>query len=197
MTKADPTDEDLMRQRMHDLAEAQADGGPFTVAPLLARGRRARRVRRVTTVCASAALVVVAGSVLGLSVTDGGGTDRTSVAAPTTSPTASQSPLPARTLAPDHLQLGPAHPSIGTSYRFDLPVHCGIRYAEFGGRSWQTDQDVKVPTPTPDPTTGITTATPMLPGYMTLVTATTARFEMPGLIPVTFHVLDHDVPLCA
>jgi hypothetical protein len=141
-------------------------------------------------------LLIVGGSVIAWKVADAEAPARASVAAPARS-TTTPPPPPARTLDPEHYQLGPAHPRTGVRYPFDLTVHCGIHYAEFGSRSWKTDRELKAPQPTPDPKTGVTTVTPILPGYMTLVTAGTARFQMPGFGPVTFHVMDRTAPLCS
>jgi hypothetical protein len=156
--------------------------------------RRVRRMRLVTAVCA-ATLVAAGGTVVGLQLAQGGATTHTPFAPAASGSVAS--PPPARSVDPEHFQLGPSHPEVGVRYPFDLTVHCGIRYAEFAGRSWKTAQDVKVPSPTPNPNTGVTTVTPVLPGYMTLVGADTARFEMAGLVPVTFHAMDRKAPLCA
>ncbi|MEY9836282.1 hypothetical protein [Streptacidiphilus sp. EB103A] len=198
MNDPTPEEEDLLRRGLHDMAATEA--GPVTapVGALVQGGRRARRVRRAVLV-GSVAVLVGCGSVAGVNATTG---TTSTVAQPavssSSSAAASTTPLPARTVDPAHQQLGPAHPVVGRTYPYDLLVHCEIRYAVFGGRSWQTDHTIDAPTPTPDPRTGITAVTGMLPGYMTLVSDTEARFQGPGLAsPVVFRVMDHDAPLCA
>jgi hypothetical protein len=157
-------------------------------------------MRRVAQWMAAAATSVVAlagcGSTAGVQVA--------ATVAPTrpasTATTGTAAALPARTADPMNEQVGPADPAVGRAYPYDLLVHCGIRYARFGGRSWQTDRMIAAPKPVPDRSTGVTTVTGLLPGYMTLVSATQARFEAPGsglTVAVDFHLMRGDTPLCA
>ena len=86
-------------------------------------------------------------------------------AAPAT-PTA---PPPAPAVAPTGGDVD--HPVIGVAYPFELFTHCGIRTAEFGGRSWAAVH----PTDQPHPGGHDTTA-----GTMTLVSGDAARFDYAG-----------------
>lgn len=197
MNDPTPEEEDLLRRGLHDLAANETGPVAAPVGALVRDGRRTRRTRHAILV-GSAALLVACGSVVGVNATGRTSTVTQPAASSSASTAATATSLPARTVDPTHQQLGPAHPVVGPAYPYDLLVHCGIRYAVFGGRSWQTNQEIDAPTPTPDPRTGVTTVTGMLPGYMTLVSATEARFQAPGLAsPVVFHVMDHDAPPCA
>lgn len=112
--------------------------------------------------------------------------------------TATATTLPDRTADPMHQQVGPDAPIVGRAYPYDLLVHCGIRYARFGGRSWQSDRTIAAPKPVPDPRTGVTTETGLLAGYMTLVSPAQIRFQAPGLgAGVTFRLIRGDAPLCS
>jgi hypothetical protein len=166
------------------------------VAELLSRGRRARRTRRALVAGSAVAVLAACGSAVGL-VSPGQSARTVPV---TSAPTAAGSgaPVPVRTFDPAHYQLGPAHPLSGVRYPFDLFVHCGIHYTDFAGRSWQTAQSVQVPKPTKNATTGITQEDEAIPGFMTLVNSTTARFESAGLaVTVVFHAMDRQAPLCS
>jgi hypothetical protein len=73
---------------------------------------------------------------------------------------------PAPTVAPSGGSVDA--PVIGVAYPFELFTHCGIRWADFGGRSWAAVH----PTSQPYPGGHNTTA-----GTMTLVSADVARFD--------------------
>ncbi|HEX9695336.1 MAG TPA: hypothetical protein VGB64_03375 [Actinomycetota bacterium] len=72
----------------------------------------------------------------------------------------------------------------GRAYRYRLWGHCGIRQAWFDGRLWQTDPPVDAPSD-------------MVEGTMTLIAADEARFQVPGLDPITFRAQPPPTPaLC-
>jgi hypothetical protein len=89
-----------------------------------------------------------------------------------------------------NLELGPARPAFGVTYRFDLFIHCGIRYAKFGGRWWHADPEQ------PEPRTtyggGLYVA-----GTMALVAPDEARFtsKEPD-VTATFRPLTGDPEPC-
>ena len=196
-------DEGKLRAQLRDLAEeAAAPAAPAApVGPVMAAARRQRARRRAgPTVTASVVAVTAAVTVsYGLTrphsvvVPVGGASSMSSSATPSAAAS-----LPARTFDRNDWQTGPAAPVLGQAYPFDLLVHCGLRYATFGGKGWETTQAVTVPHATPDPVTGVTEGMVALPGYMTLQDASTARFDNARLAsPVTFHVLDPPAPGCA
>ncbi|WP_194918715.1 hypothetical protein [Catenulispora rubra] len=117
-------------------------------------------------------------------------------ASTTTSPTSTSLPAVTRTPDPNHPSRGPATPVIGVAYPFDLFTHCGVHVAHFGGRDWITDAVQPEPKPKPDPRTGVTTYTGSTPGYMTLVSAGTARFDDPGVVTAVFHPAAGKLPMC-
>lgn len=47
--------------------------------------------------------------------------------------------LPARTVAKDKWQEGPAKPKQHKPYPYDIYTHCGIKWLKFGGRWWVLD----------------------------------------------------------
>lgn len=199
MSEPNAAETDLLRDGLHDLADT---GGALdgerarpAVDAVLVRGRRARRTRQAGAVCA-VALIVTSGSLAGLRLTGGDPHPPPTLSSPAPAPSTAPAPLPTRTFDFDHLQLGPRHPVVGARYPFDLTVHCGIRYAEFAGRSWRTDQTVPVPYPTPDPETHLTTEYGMMAGYLTVLTPTAIRFDAPRIPPVTFHAMPGQAPLC-
>jgi hypothetical protein len=115
---------------------------------------------------------------------------------PTALATAPASVAPRQVVA-GHPESGPPHPEIGVAYPFDLYVHCGGRYATFGGSEWETSQppgDLGA-APAGD---GTVTYTGYLAGWMTRADAQTAYFtssRLPG--PVTFHPAHGSPPRCA
>ena len=114
-----------------------------------------------------------------------------------TSPTSAGLPAVTRTPDPNHPAVGPDTPAIGVAYPFDLLTHCGVHTAHFGGRDWITDTIQPEPSPKPDPKTGVTHYTGSTPGYMTLVSADTARFDDPGVVTAIFHPATGKLPMCA
>jgi len=76
---------------------------------------------------------------------------------------------------PSHLRRGPARPSLGVAYPFDVLSHCGIDYTRFGNRIWQAQQGQPEPSPLPD-TQGNTRYTGYTAGTMTLISPYTAHF---------------------
>lgn len=88
------------------------------------------------------------------------------------------------------LATGPEDPAVGTAFRYDLFVHCGIRYAKVGGRWWHADPEQ----PAPRTTYG---GGLYLPGSMVLVSADEARFtsSVPGTT-ATFRPLAGDPEPC-
>ena len=66
---------------------------------------------------------------------------------------------------------GPDGPVAGQRYPYDLYVHCGIRYARFGGRWWHAEVERPAPPPRPSRDGNYVT------GTMTLVSADRARFD--------------------
>ena len=121
-------------------------------------------------------------------------TTRTSA---TVSPTSTALPAVTRTPDPDHPAVGPDAPVIGVAYPYDLFTHCGVRWAHFGGRDWITNPVQPEPKPKPDPRTGVTSYTGSTPGYMTLVSADTARFDDPGVVTAIFHPATGKLPMCS
>ena len=85
---------------------------------------------------------------------------------------------------PTHPQTGPASPSTGVSYPYDLMTHCGVRYAYFNGHWWEADSPSQQ-----DPAKGSNPYTGYIAETMTLVSQTTARFDLPRTLTVTFHPL--------
>jgi hypothetical protein len=96
------------------------------------------------------------------------------------------------TAAPMHPRTGPASPSVGVAYPYDLMTHCGVRYAYFGGRWWEADSPSQV-----DPAKGSNPYTGYVPGTLTLTSQATARFDQPHRITATFHPLDGQPQPCS
>jgi hypothetical protein len=61
------------------------------------------------------------------------------------------------------------------AYPFDLYTHCGIQYAQFGGRRWEASPSRPEP-PARAGTDGVTRYTRYTAGTMTLVGTDIARF---------------------
>ena len=83
-----------------------------------------------------------------------------------------------------HPQTGPATPSVGVAYPYDLLTHCGVRYAYFEGRWWEADSPSSR-----DLAKGSNPYTGYVAGTMTLTSDATARFDLPHTITATFHPL--------
>lgn len=181
------------------------------VVKLIADGRRRKRRRQIAigagTIVAMAGVAVAAPQILGSA---GGSRTSAAPASSTPGPTAtgsvtSASPTAATTPSnkvtwtpnPTAPRSGPATAAIGIAYPFDLLTHCDIRYAHFDGRWWQTDHTVPEPKPKPDPESGITSYNGYTAGFMTLVSADTARFDDPGVVTVTFHPMAGQPLPCA
>lgn len=198
---SDLLDEDELRRQFHALAqEATMPAAPVRVVMDMAHRRRARgRAKLVVAVSVYTAVAATFGFALIRPHTGpvpAGATTTTTATAPVT-PSAAAT-RPARVFDRNHWQSGPASPVLRKTYPYDLLVHCGVRYAVFGGKSWEATQVVPVPQATPDPVTGITDGMVALPGYMTLESATAARYDNNRLTaPVMFHLMDHPAPGCA
>lgn len=196
---SDRLDEERLRSQFHALVQqAEVPAAPVDALMDMARRRRARGRTGLVVVIS---VVAMAAATLGYGLLRP--SSRTVPTGPATSATAPVTPspttaLPARVFDRDHWQSGPASPVLGRAYPYDLLVHCGVRYASFGGRSWLATQVVPVPQATEDPVTGFTEGIVALPGYMTLESATAARFSNDRLsAPVDFGVMDHPAPGCA
>lgn len=101
---------------------------------------------------------------------------------------------PPRTFDQTHIATGPAKAEIGQRYPFDLYVHCTGEYTIFAGIAWRTDTPPGDVEPSPD-STGITTYTGYLSGWMTQTGSDTAVFEGPtGAVE---YREASSVPLCA
>jgi len=152
------TEEDDLRNGLRMLtAEPPPSGELATVAIGRARAHRARR--RIVVI--AAALVVAAGGSTAIVVAQGGGPAAVPVAQ---HPGGSAMPsLPAGT--------GPDKPAIGAAYPYQLYVHCGVKYARFGGRWWVATAEQSQP-PAPPGRDGN-----YVSGTMTLVAADRARFQ--------------------
>ena len=159
-------------------------------ADLRADARRtARRIRRTRGTAGALAVAALAAGGAGLAVavwppppatTDVGGPIAT------TPPTAGPTPTPTVARGSRAIQLGPSHPAVGITYDFDLFVHCGLKYARFGGRTWKVSQS--------DNRYGDGQGN-YLVGTMTLVDETTARFEFAGHAWV-FRPTTDEIPPC-
>lgn len=93
---------------------------------------------------------------------------------------------------PTHPQTGPASPSPGVSYPYDLMTHCGVRYAYFSGHWWEADSPTQE-----DPAKGHNPYTGYITGTMTLTSQTTARFNLPHTLTATFHPLGEQPQPCS
>jgi hypothetical protein len=168
-------DEELLRRSLHELAEHDGPPKAGAVDFVLAKGRRARRLRRVAAMCGAAVLVA---SATGLSI------ERWS------EPPSRSSVLSSAPKADGALAAGPARPQDGVRYRYDLSAACGLEYARFGGRTWQRDKAGA------DALPGRRRGADRLSGFMTLTARDTALFEMdsPALPRLLFRPVRGDVP---
>ena len=93
------------------------------------------------------------------------------------------------------------HPVIGVAYPFELPTHCGIRFAEFGGRTWLADGDPAVPDPRPA-ADGTVTNDGVTRGTMTEISSSEVVFAVDqtnyvgSTKTVTFRPTTTQPPLC-
>ncbi|MFP3991126.1 hypothetical protein U9R90_27385 [Streptomyces sp. E11-3] len=103
--------------------------------------------------------------------------------------------LPARTVSKDEWRKGPGKPKRHKPYPYDIATHCGIKWAEFGGRWWVIDsvslgaEQVKGE---PSAETGL-----KLAGYMTLNGPDSAYFRAAGMPTMQFVPADGEPPPCA
>ena len=74
-------------------------------------------------------------------------------------------------------------------------AHCGIRYAEFGGRRWKLE--VAHANSAPQVRGKADLAGNSVPGYMTLIDEETAFFEAAGMPPLEFRPTKDKPPACA
>ncbi|MFD9902961.1 hypothetical protein [Streptomyces sp. NPDC059063] len=103
--------------------------------------------------------------------------------------------LPARGVDADDWQEGPAKPEEGTWYPYDMPAHCGIQYARFGGRWWELES---VSTTSGGQVRGKPVrGTNVQPGYMALIGPGAASFEAAGLPSMDFAPTKDEPPKCA
>jgi hypothetical protein len=172
------SEEDDIRRGLRTLADNPPPVGPLAAAAV--RQARAARSRRRAALVATA-LVVVAGSATMAAAWRGGGQPST-LATPSTSAAVTVAP-PATT--------DPATPTVGTAYPYQLFVHCGVRYALFGGRWWEAMPQQSPPPAPPGRDSNYVT------GTMTLIRADRAHFrstERP--LEVDFRPAAAEPPLC-
>jgi hypothetical protein len=93
---------------------------------------------------------------------------------------------------PTRPRTGPASPTAGVSYPYDLMTHCGVRYAYFAAHWWEADSPRQ-----DDPAKGGNPYTGYVVGTMTLTSQTTARFDLPHGFTATFHPLDAQPQPCS
>jgi hypothetical protein len=93
---------------------------------------------------------------------------------------------------PTHPRTGPASPSAGVSYPYDLMTHCGVRYAYFAGRWWEADSPSQ-----DDPAKASNPYTGYVVGTMTLTSETSARFDLPRRFSAAFHPIDGQPQPCS
>ncbi|WP_151484964.1 hypothetical protein [Streptomyces albicerus] len=103
--------------------------------------------------------------------------------------------LPARTVAKDKWQEGPAEPKLHKPYPYDIHTHCGVKWVKFGGRWWVLDavfpgvEQVEGEPPSQD--------SQRLAGYMTLIGPDTANFDAAGMPTMQFVPAEDEPPGCA
>ncbi|WP_338677270.1 hypothetical protein V1460_33125 [Streptomyces sp. SCSIO 30461] len=130
------------------------------------RRTRGRARRRLVVACCAAALAAT-GACTGAQPAERTARTPESAAAITNTGDVAQRPL----------EFGPGDPKPGVKYKHDLVTSCGLRYAQFGGGQWVSDTDVVPPA-------GV--SGDRVSGHMTLTSKKTARFESPGMRPLTF-----------
>ncbi|MDX3230824.1 hypothetical protein [Streptomyces sp. ME19-01-6] len=89
---------------------------------------------------------------------------------------------------------GPKHPKVQVAYPYDMYTHCGIEWADFGGKTWKISgvgpsisKRVEGDIPEGD-TVGA--------GYMTLLSKDEAVFEAADFPPVYFKATKETPPRC-
>ncbi|GAA2521682.1 hypothetical protein GCM10010201_19480 [Pilimelia columellifera subsp. columellifera] len=102
----------------------------------------------------------------------------------------------------ERLRGGPARPTRGVAYPFDLLTHCGIEHARFGGRTWRSERPLRQPRPLPD-ADGLTRHTGYTAGTMTVNDRDSATFVIDvrradpfGSAEVVFYATRQTPPLC-
>lgn len=200
MTGNQRLQEAALRRGMSEFVEAQHGPG-LAIPDLLDRCRRVRRRRRVTFAAAAGVLAIAA--VTGAVATTQQSVTVTVTPAASSSATGTLPPLSLKPRAEDHTFQGslplpqPAHPGIGTSYAYNWYAHCGMVYISFDGKVWKADEPVAVPKMHPD-AKGVTWGPPIVPGYVTLLSPTTLRFDAPTYITgVPLHITTDKVPICS
>lgn len=179
-----PTEQAALRRGMNEFADDRRGPG-LAIPELLDQCRRIRRRHRATLAAATGVLAIAAvTSAVGLAQKQA--PVRVTPAASATVRTGLP-PLPLKPRAEDHtIQEAnplpqPPHPVIGTSYPFNWYAHCEMVYISFGGKIWKVDHPVEVPRMHPD-FQGITHGPPIVPGYVTLTSPATLRFDAPTYI---------------
>ncbi|MDX3230823.1 hypothetical protein [Streptomyces sp. ME19-01-6] len=91
-------------------------------------------------------------------------------------------------------EVGPKHPKVQVAYPYDLYSHCGIEWADFGGKTW------KISGGGPSISTRVEGDAPeggnATPGYMTLLSKDEAVFEAADFPPVYFKATMETPPPC-
>ena len=131
--------ESAERRLRYGLQLLTADAVPPPTAEAVMRaGRVSRRRRRIAAVVV-AGVVVLGGAAIAV-VNRADPVPPVVGASPAVSASVSASPSPVvHDSGGDGFERRPGEATIGTPYRFDLRVHCGIRYATFAGRQWEAD----------------------------------------------------------
>lgn len=90
-------------------------------------------------------------------------------------------------------QSGPAQAEPNRPYPLDLNVHCGLQYVVFAGQNWKTNQAL------PAEWTKRNDGQSVIPGYATLLDASSLRFDAPGYLnnPIMFQKTSQQFPGCA
>ncbi|MFD8870171.1 hypothetical protein ACFV1F_38560 [Streptomyces sp. NPDC059590] len=102
--------------------------------------------------------------------------------------------LKAREMAGERWEKGPKQPKVQVAYPYDMPGHCGIAWATFGGRTWKisgvgSGVGKRVEGDAPE-------AGNAMAGYMTLLSKDEAVFEAADFPPVYFTVTKETLPMC-
>jgi hypothetical protein len=191
-------DEDQLRRTMRELVAQAPPPTPTTGGVIAdARARRHRHTVGVTALGLVAATAIAVpllarhqtgaqsttAATATSSVTSAESTRSTTTTPPSTG--AADTPATGTGTGPPGVEAGPASPSIGVPYPYDLYVHCGIKYTRFGGRWWHAAPER--PGPQPAMAYG---GNPYTRGTMTLVSVDEARFERTGPdVTVTFQTV--------